>query len=1291
MNKIVFDAKIQNLYSTDYEYLQNSIDTEIKKIFRQNIQNPYVSAIIKGFNLRASISNPSKILIYHGDGYGGVITSTGEIIETSDTIDLITASDITPGVVNYIYVRVYTVYGTYNKKSGVVEEGVQKNIDLYSYTKTYDRLVVKWEIHVYTQSEYLALSDSMKSQLIGLGSFVANGTNPITSISEAGRVYTRSFVQQGSIKTEMISSTGFIITQHNVTTSEQIDDHYADTPYYLQDDLNEVRTIIREIKGTANYNDYINNSLLTSDSSANKLHGNGVLADEWNELEVIPNSTGLAVVVKSGKAIVRGGVSHVLQNETILLTLEPQQNYQVGDWATRTGEEHYVSHKPTSFTLAYQNVGNLKITDIYNEPYPEGFDEGIDYIVDYVNGIIYIPAIGSRIAEETVKCYYQWGYTRFDIVEIGESNVVQIKTGVAEPNAQPSTPDTNFLLLYQIKVDPFNTTVLSENLIDTRVFSQYIRNLYEINSTAESEYNFTVNKVTYLTSTGDYDITHSQWALTTYRDEAVAITSTGGTRILTDISCLPNDELWLLIDKTPWINDITIELQPVAGYQEYGLNVLSSATSGLRILSDYYFKINGIEYKFKTATALSYAAIVLLMRTALSSYLYNISFIVNDIRVSDNQYIGLDSTIVLDHCDTYSGDLFHNLIGFTTFDTAVSDYQEVGLDIDPLDFSGVVINTSYYFTINSIEYKIQTGSALTYTDIAALMNTVLSADGMTAIIVLNTAFGETQSDIRVTKSLDTVDFGFSNGDLANHLIGFIDFDSSVDGVLAVDSYYNIDLSYKDRVEKFPIFIEDELYEGFHKIRLTINNIGETFTFYNFLSGRADIYYDNDFIYSAPETEPYKVVNYRGRYSKFYVEPTNTLKARIYLDNKEICSSTGFYQNYWDVEQTYPVSRVDNQNIVSGGTKDITDFTPTLSENAVSTVMIFFTPTATLLASENHQRAGIYLSSLGTHPTLDPWAYISIRIHDSSNNQIGDIATKDYVDCIVGWNYFELITTITPGQTYHYHVLVHTRVGSSPYIQTATGDATSRCYVEMYKPYTGMYKDSDVINIITSTGASIVGIRTSTGDIINARHDQSILDVMGVDLSDDTIWDTWQYETFIGIDVKTGRIKFPTGYNANNYWLEFNSKQRTSDFDAKTIMRHGETETVDDTFRRLTHEAYTTTVQSDNTFSEGALVRINPSTGLASLLTNYNQCLSFIGICHRLPTVNKLGYTYPADIAVKGITILAASSSTFSVGDELYITTTNITNNAAALYIGQAKRLGVVMQIIDSTHMKLFLT
>ena len=354
-------------------------------------------------------------------------------------------------------------------------------------------------------------------------------------------------------------------------------------------------------------------------------------------------------------------------------------------------------------------------------------------------------------------------------------------------------------------------------------------------------------------------------------------------------------------------------------------------------------------------------------------------------------------------------------------------------------------------------------------------------------------------------------------------------------------------------------------------------------------------------------------------------------------------------------------------------------------------MIFFTPTVTLLASENHQRVGIYVADLGSGGSGNPWDQMSIRIHDPYNNLVGDIVYKDYAEIIVGWNYFEIPVELAPGSEYHYHVLIHGRDGSSPTIQTATGDDTSRCYVEMYKPYTGMYKDTDVINIITSTGTSLVSIRTSTGDPVDTRSDQSTLDIMGVDLSDDTEWTNWEYETYIGVDVKTGRIKFPSGYDANDYYIEFNAKQRTSDFDAKTLLRHGEDETVEDTFRRLTYEAYGTIIQGDGTVAVGDVVRIDPATGYGTTTTYGTQLPSIIGICCSIPTINKLGYSNPIEIATRGVVVLNSASGAFNVGDELYVITTGIVSSITAGLFDDAKRLGVIMEILDSTHMKLFIT
>ena len=51
MNKIVYDANVTDLCAKDYDYVQNQSTEEFFKLFRQFIETPYISAIIKGFDL----------------------------------------------------------------------------------------------------------------------------------------------------------------------------------------------------------------------------------------------------------------------------------------------------------------------------------------------------------------------------------------------------------------------------------------------------------------------------------------------------------------------------------------------------------------------------------------------------------------------------------------------------------------------------------------------------------------------------------------------------------------------------------------------------------------------------------------------------------------------------------------------------------------------------------------------------------------------------------------------------------------------------------------------------------------------------------------------------------------------------------------------------------------------------------------------------------------------------------------------------------------------------------------
>ena len=73
MNKLKFTAKVLDLYSEDYEYLQDSTGNEISKVFRQMVSNPGVPAIIRGFNLIVSPTNPTTLELAAENGYSSAI------------------------------------------------------------------------------------------------------------------------------------------------------------------------------------------------------------------------------------------------------------------------------------------------------------------------------------------------------------------------------------------------------------------------------------------------------------------------------------------------------------------------------------------------------------------------------------------------------------------------------------------------------------------------------------------------------------------------------------------------------------------------------------------------------------------------------------------------------------------------------------------------------------------------------------------------------------------------------------------------------------------------------------------------------------------------------------------------------------------------------------------------------------------------------------------------------------------------------------------------------------------
>lgn len=201
------------------------------------------------------------------------------------------------------------------------------------------------------------------------------------------------------------------------------------------------------------------------------------------------------------------------------------------------------------------------------------------------------------------------------------------------------------------------------------------------------------------------------------------------------------------------------------GYQEVGLDVVHTSICGLTG-DTYYFKVNGTEYHFALtstgALTTDYDDVVTNMNTALVGAGVTASFVSNDIRVTHST-AGAGNNIALT-AGTSGTNLFASLTGWSAFDTAVPGadatrgYGGFGMTITGASASGLLASSRYYFTLNGTEYSILTASALTHTDIAALINTAITAAGFQAavsgtdIVITNLTYGIT-STVTITSGV----------------------------------------------------------------------------------------------------------------------------------------------------------------------------------------------------------------------------------------------------------------------------------------------------------------------------------------------------------------------------------------------------------------------------------------------------------------------------------------------------------------------------------------------------------
>ena len=107
-----------------------------------------------------------------------------------------------------------------------------------------------------------------------------------------------------------------------------------------------------------------------------------------------------------------------------------------------------------------------------------------------------------------------------------------------------------------------------------------------------------------------------------------------------------------------------------AGYQSFGLNVSSSATTPLIANSRYFFKVNGVEYMIKTlSVAPIYSQLVTIIQTAISASGTTATFASSDIKITNNSTgLGKDVTITAgSNNSASSGQLTLTLLGPTSY------------------------------------------------------------------------------------------------------------------------------------------------------------------------------------------------------------------------------------------------------------------------------------------------------------------------------------------------------------------------------------------------------------------------------------------------------------------------------------------------------------------------------------------------------------------------------------------------------------------------------------------------
>ena len=549
MNKLYFASNSINLRSIDLQYLQDNLAETVQEILIAISGNESAPTISKGFYMSVSPSDLTKIKITQNGDTGVIITGDGIIATTTEEYDGIALSDYTHGVINYIYAEYYVANASYDIKNDIIVYE-KKAIDLNTYQKVYDRQIDLIEISVYTAAQYAALLPGEQLHCILLGTVTGNGIGiPISSIDISGRDYFSAVIPDNSIAVSKLSST-FLLPQTMVDNSAVINDSYGGNPANVQDDLNKIRTIIKNVKGTPTW-DAPSSGIEGSDSDINHLYRSGLFP--WNNnftvtaggagigtglfstssgyivydpitgktAEYVGTSTGSiqGIIVSSGKLLYKNTLISIATSTGLLLppaslntvgtyTGSPSGDYGGEDFnitapggTITSGTTHiYTAHIPLnpSYNISPATTYGLILTT-----YKPG---GIYYTLTNADfgyyeetGEIYFRNSGVVTSTGTVTAYYQWSQKRIDSVVLSTSSGLTIIEGTPVLESQvPQSPTipTNAYIIANIHWGEDQTrakSILQKDITYSNMPIESVRSVTEILAKDINQYDINGN------------------------------------------------------------------------------------------------------------------------------------------------------------------------------------------------------------------------------------------------------------------------------------------------------------------------------------------------------------------------------------------------------------------------------------------------------------------------------------------------------------------------------------------------------------------------------------------------------------------------------------------------------------------------------------------------------------------------------------------------------------------------------------------------------------------------------